>query len=215
MKVPLFIYGSGDLGRQCYDLVCSTCPSMYHIEGFIDDIQPVGTPIVDNVQVLGGLGFLAEPKLVATRPAILMAIGYNHLGIRFEKYTFLKGLGFKFPNLISPAANIAVTTSMGDGNIVLAGAILDHRVRIGNINYIDLNVTLSHNNTIDDNNFITAGTVTAGFVIVGSHNFIGIQSAITDKVAIGSHNFICARSLLTQSIDDKRRVVNICDQKIF
>lgn len=211
-----FIYGAGYLGIQFYNFINAQCSGDYKIIGFIDDTKTVNTDVVGGLTVVGNLKYLQANKVYDPETtALFLAVGYKYLPRRYELYLTCKEIGYAFPNLVHQRSHIENDISIGEGNIILPGAVIDHNVSIGNVNFIDINVSLSHNNTIGDNNFLTVATATAGFVTIGNSNFIGMQSTITDRVTVGNNNFLSARCILAKSIKDNKRIVTLAEQKIF
>jgi acetyltransferase-like isoleucine patch superfamily enzyme len=211
----VFIYGAGVLGRQVYHLINNI--TEINISGFIDDTKEIGTSILSEHKVSENRLTLEE-KLrknpnFTNEHGLILAIGPDNLEERWKVFLWGIEKGFRFPNLIHPAASLDISATVGKGNIILANATIDYEVAIGDANYMDIGSLISHNNKIGNNNFFTTGCATAGHVKFGSHNFVGMHSTFTDSVEVGNKNYFSAKNLICRNISDKRKIVTFQDQK--
>jgi len=206
----LIIYGGGQLGRQIYSLLATHSAHKSQVLGFADDMQDKGVEVIAGVRTLGGLGDIVDES--GTRPEeamLVMGIGYSNMVARGMAYSRAKELGYAFGGFVHPAAYVEPDVQLGEGCIVLAGAVLDQHVTAGPINHFDISTTIGEYSIIDANNYIAAGATLAGSVMVGRNNFIGLDVTVVDDISIGNNNYINAKSLVYKNIDDDRRVVEI------
>jgi UDP-3-O-[3-hydroxymyristoyl] glucosamine N-acyltransferase len=211
----VLIYGSGLLGTQAYHLI-SQIPDI-NISGFVDDTKEIGESIFPDQKVIDNMETL-EKKITKephfTRDyGLILAIGSDNLEARWKVFLWGIEKGFRFPNLVHPAACIDPSATFGKGNIILANATVDYEVSIGDANYLDIGSLISHNNKIGNNNFFTAGCAAAGHVKFGSHNFVGMHSTFTDYVEVGNENYFSAKNLVNRNVQDKRKILTFQDQK--
>ena len=86
----------------------------------------------------------------------------------------LKALGFMLPNVIHARAIIEPSCTIGEGNVILAGANIGSKTVIGNNCYINTKTMISHECVIDDGVRVAPGAILAGRIYVGKNTLIGI-----------------------------------------
>ncbi len=208
MKIA--IYGSGVLGVYCYKLIMNLFNTDYKILGFIDDFRKPGEKVIGDDTILGNIDDLQQ--FSPDEVKLVLAIGYENLAARYSCYKGCKEKGFSFINLIHPDVIRYADLTIGEGNIILAGSVIDQNINIGNANYIDMGCIFSHDASIGDNNFFALGFNSAGFIKIGNSNFIGMKTAVTDHLTIGDNNYICSGSLITADLGNARKVYTIYQQ---
>lgn len=209
-KKPVAIYGSGMLGIQVYHVLKAYYAEQWDIVGFIDDTKPSGEVIVDGICTVGSLALIAASEgFNASNISIVMAIGYGHLDKKYDAFANAKALGYHFETVIHPHAFIEKSVTVGEGNIFLAGVVIDQHVEIGDINYFDIATKVGECSKIGDSNYLAAGATLAGFVQVGQSNFVGLDTTVVSFMKIGHRNFINAKTLITSDIDDDNKVIQV------
>ena len=168
------------------------------IIGYLDDIQPQRRgQIFEGKKVLGGseqLDWLKEQGITTC------VLAFGHCMRRIEIGDMLIQRGFTVLPVVHPNATTASDVSMGDGVVVLAGAILDAGCRIGNYTIVNNGAVISHECIVGEGTHVCPGVQLAGQVIVGRGCWLGIGSTVIDKVNIGNHAFIGAGSVVTKDI---------------
>lgn len=206
----LLVYGAGRLGTQVARLVMGSAP--HRVAGFIDDTLAIGTPVLDDLVVLGSLSDLAD-DCCGPEPSILFAIGYSDLTARRRAFERAKALGISILTYVHPQAWVADDAIVGEGSIVLPGARVDVGSRIGRANFLDLNVVLSEDCRIGDGNFLAAGTVLGGRARIGHASFVGLNCTVVDEVSIGSECTVNAGTLVHRDVADGDRLVELPVQR--
>lgn len=209
-KKNILIYGSGMLGQQVYHLLKEYYCDKWHILGFIDDIKAPGEVVIDTLLTVGGLDQLRQSGTYGSQQVTLvMAIGYNRLDKKMQAYSNAKTYGYTFETVVHPKAFIEKSAHLGEGNIFLAGTVIDQHVVVGDINYFDISTTVGECSTIANANYIAAGATLAGFVQLGDSNFVGLDTTIVSYKKVGQRNFINAKSLVASDIDDDNQVIQV------
>jgi UDP-3-O-[3-hydroxymyristoyl] glucosamine N-acyltransferase len=98
---------------------------------------------------------------------------------------------------------------VGEGSVVLGGAILDQQVEIGVACFIDIGVRLGAGTVIGDNNYLSSGTSTGSRVRIGDDSFFGMDVTITTDVQVGSRLFINAKSLVPRNMGSDIKLVEV------
>lgn len=204
------IYGAGELGRQVLHHVRAYQADVSEVVGFIDDTRDPGEPVTEGLLTLGGLE--AARSTAASAPAdahLLFAVGYGDMRRRGVALERALAAGYALHSVIHPRASIEPGVELGPGCVVLAGTVLDQRVRVGRACYLDVGVRLTNATVIGDNNYLATGVATGSRVRIGSHCFIGMDCTITTDVTIGDHVFVNAKTLVPRDVPSDVRLVEV------
>ena len=127
---------------------------------------------------------------------IAWGIGDNE--IRSKKAQLIK----EFVTLIHPKAIVADKVQIGEGSVVMAGAIINPSVSIGKHTIINTAAIVEHDCIIEDFVHIAPNCSLAGSVKIGKKSFIGIGSTVIQNISIGHNSIIGAASLVLDNIED-------------
>lgn len=180
---PLLIIGASSFGRLVA-VLAADCQR--EVAGFVDDTT-------FGAGILGGTGDLGGALLPANHE-LVMGVGYRHLSARWQLFTRLTAMGFRFPSLVHPTARISTQARIGEGSLVMAGADVDAFTQIGSACVLWPRAVVSHDNNIGVNTFISPAATLCGFVSVGQGSFIGANSTIVDGSTLGEGSFVKAAS---------------------
>jgi sugar O-acyltransferase (sialic acid O-acetyltransferase NeuD family) len=112
-----------------------------------------------------------------------------------------------FTNAIHPSVIFSPFASMGKGNMILHGVIIQAQTRIGDHVILNTGVRIDHDNIIGDYVHIAPGAVLCGTVEVGEGTFIGAGSTIIPGKKIGAWAIVGAGSVVIQDVPDHAVVV--------
>ncbi len=107
-----------------------------------------------------------------------------------------------FATLVHPKAVVAEGVHIGEGSVVMAGAIINPDARIGAHTIINTAAVIEHDCTVGDYVHIAPNCALAGGVQVGEGSFVGIGSSVIQNVAIGKDVLVGAASLVLENIGD-------------
>ncbi len=139
---------------------------------------------------------------------ILMAMGYNDLNrSRASMFGRLRGLGYTVETYVHPDAHVHSAYPLGEGSIVLPGAVVEPHARLGANAMVWCNATLAHHSTVGDNAWIASGAVLSGQAVIGANTFVGVNATVVNQVAVGEFNVIGAGALITK--DTKANSVHL------
>lgn len=173
--MQLLIYGSKEFSQTVTELA-EDCD--FHVAGLIDDFSK-------DEKVLGTLDRVAQ-----THPPsefhIAIAIGYGNLAARWQVWQRVKAAGYTAPPLIHPRAYVAKSAVLGEGSMIMAGAIVDVRSRVGDITVVWPGACINHDGTLGDNCFVSPNATLCGYVDLGAHSFVGAGAAIVDHCTVPS-----------------------------
>jgi sugar O-acyltransferase (sialic acid O-acetyltransferase NeuD family) len=196
-RKSIIILGAGGGAKMCIDALDDS--SEYQVIGLLDDNKNIGD-LIQNIPIIGNFNCIKQ-LLENNYDNFILAYGVLENRIkRFEFYTYLKGLGCKFPNLIHPKSIVEKSVSMGEGNVILAGANIGSSVKMGNMNYINNNSLISHDCKLENNIHIAPGAVLASSIFIKSHVLIGMNSTIFYGLTIGESSTVLNGLIINSSI---------------
>ena len=171
MKV--LVYGSRMFGQVIRCLV-EDCG--HEFAGYIDDSH-------EGADVLGPFASVRQ-----THPppafACVNAVGYSDLAARSSVTTRIKNAGYTMPVLVHPRAYVSATSSVGAGTFVMAGALVDCRVTLGDNVVVWPGVCVSHDCAISSNTFLSPNCTVCGDCRVGSDCFVGAGAVIVSHADV-------------------------------
>ena len=159
----------------------------WHIVGILDSQRAPGSTVL-------GVPVLGVDSDDAFRHMAACGVGFAACGIglverhheRHRLYQRLKTSGFELPNLVHPHATVEPSAVMGEGNQIMAQAVLGSDARIGNGCIVNAGAIVSHDCRLGDHVHIAPGAILAGGVQVGSNTLIGMGVTIYLRARIGS-----------------------------
>lgn len=147
-----------------------------------------------------GLSQLAG-NLPPDRHAIVMAMGYSNVNAdRRSMFERLKAMGYAIETYIHPQAMIHTTFPIGEGCLVLPGALVEPEVRLGANTVVWGNVTISHHSVVGSHAWIASGAVVSGNARIGDQCFIGVNATIVNAVTVGEQVVVGAGALITKDV---------------
>lgn len=135
---------------------------------------------------------------------VIMAVGYDDLNrVRESLFSRLKEMGYIFETYIHPDARVYTAYPLGEGCVVLPGAVIEPHVQVGANTIIWCNVTLAHHSNVGINCWIASGTVLSGQTRILRNSFIGVNVTVVNQVTVGEYNVIGAGALITKDTKTK------------
>lgn len=104
--------------------------------------------------------------------------------------------------LIHPSAVKAESVKIGVGNVVMAGAILNPYVVVGNHCIINTGASVDHDSIIHDFVHIAPHCTLCGEVEIGEGTWVGAGTTIIQGIHIGKNCFIGAGAVVVKDIPD-------------
>ena len=184
MSLPqILLIGAGGHAAACIDVIEKE--HRFQIAGILGLPEEVGRTVLGY----SALGVDADLGSYAIRYRhALVCIGqFKSPKFRIKFYDSLKAAGFNLPTVISPTAHVSTHAVLGEGTIVMHGAIINARASIGRNCIINSRALIEHDVKIGDHCHVATAAVVNGGVFIGAGSFIGSNSAIRQSVKIGEH----------------------------
>ena len=191
MKEIVLIGGGGHC-ESCIDVIEQE--GTYEIVGIVDKKELIGKKVL-NYEVFATDEDL--PLLAKKYRYVLITIGQiGSPEIRRKIYNLVKGLGFELPVVKSPLAYVSKYAEIGEGTIIMHGAIVNAGARIGKNCIINSKALIEHGAVIGDFSHISTGVIINGGVVVGQDCFLGSNSTTKQYTKIPNGSFIKAGSVV-------------------
>lgn len=203
-------YGAGYLGQQVYHHVSSYCRDTAEVIGFLDDTKPAGQEVTDGLRTLGSLADAAfAPALQPEAIDLVFAIGYTSMRLRRAALERVLAAGYRLFTVVHPRAFIEPNAQLGQGCVVLAGAVIDQHVSVGPACFVDIGVRLTAGTQVGCNNYFSSGTSTGSRVKIGDDCFFGMDCTVITEVQMGSNLFVNAKTLVPRNVGDNVKLVEV------
>jgi len=190
-KKKIILIGGGGHCKACIDVVEQT--EAYQIVGIIDMPEKVGEktlgyPVIGTDEQI--------PDFKEKTDEFLITLG--QIGLpkqRKDIYEFLKKNSCKLATVISPLAYISQHASIGEGSIVMHGALVNADAKIGNNCIINTKALVEHDAIIEDNCHVATAAIINGGVRLGADSFFGSNAVSKQYISIAKESFIKANSV--------------------
>jgi sugar O-acyltransferase (sialic acid O-acetyltransferase NeuD family) len=201
--MAVVVYGAGGQARVLLELMdrAGICP----IAGIVDDNPELQNGKVDGINVLGPIDRLAALIRVHRIHRAVIAIGNNADRKRLADHA--RSLGLRLPVLIHPQAYVSPTAKLGDGTVVMAGAIVSAHVTMGELGIINTRASIDHDCYIGDCVHIAPGVTLAGGVTVGNGALLGVGACVIPNLCIGDNALVGAGSVVIRDVPSSTIVV--------
>ncbi len=190
----LILLGAGGHAKSCVDVV--ELENIYKIIGLVGLPSEVG-------QVYLGYAVIADDaemsRLASLHPNALVSVGQiSSPDLRIRLFNSARAAGFRFPEVVSPRAQVSRHASIGAGSIVMHGAVVNAGAVIGENCIVNTHAIVEHDAVIGDHCHISTGATVNGGVRVGAGSFLGSGAIIREGLAIPAGSFIKMGSLVVR-----------------
>ena len=182
----LIIIGASGHGKVVADIAAL---DDYKDIVFLDDNESVkecaGWPVIGN-------------STEAPDGEIIVAVGNTETRKRLmELYS-----GRIQPVLIHPKAVVAENVEIGDGSVVMAGAVINPGVRIGKGVIVNTSSSVDHDCIVRDYCHISVGAHLCGTVTVGEGTWVGAGATVSNNINICGGCMIGAGAVVIKDITE-------------
>jgi sugar O-acyltransferase (sialic acid O-acetyltransferase NeuD family) len=121
---------------------------------------------------------------------------------RVRLYRQAREAGFEMPAVISPHARVSGHASIGDGCIVMYGALVNANAKVGSNCIINSRALVEHDAQVGDHCHISTGAILNGNVRVGASSFIGSGTVTKHDVSVGTGCLVGVASVIRHDLAD-------------
>lgn len=183
----LIIIGASGHGKVVADIALK---SGYKILGFIDDDK-------SKRELLGYriLGTSEKIPSYMDKSEFIIAIGNNSVRKKLSK-----AYSLNWATLIHPFTSISTNVTIGEGSVIMAGAIINSSAKIGSHCIINTGAIIEHDNQISDYVHLSPSVALGGTVQIGEETHIGIGAKIRNNITITEQCVIGAGGVVIHDI---------------
>ncbi len=191
------VYGAGGHAQVVCDVLRATG---WTVRTIINDYPGNHHPASRNV--VPGLRLLGADRFPTLDAPVVMAVGRN--GERAELVAMLEDLPVpvRFAQAVHPLALIAPTAAIGEGSVVLHGAIVQPNATLGRHVLVNTAASIDHDNVIGDFVHVSPHATLCGHVQVGEGTHIGAGAVVIPKVRIGRWCRVGAGAVVLTDLPD-------------
>lgn len=188
-SLAMFLYGASGHAKVIID---SLVASGVNVSGLFDD-NP------DVTELLGYKVFGPFDRELSESEELIISVGDN--GIR-------KKIAERLPDDVlyglvrHPSAVISEYACLGDGTVVMQGAVVQSCARIGNHCIINTAASVDHDCVIEDYVHISPNATLCGSVTVGEGSQIGAGSVIIPGIKVGRWSIVAAGAVVMKDVPD-------------
>lgn len=196
--MKLVVIGGGEHAR----VVIETARSQgLDVEGFVDPAPCEDTQHRLGVRWLGG---------DAVRDDVVYVLGVGAIGVGDVRAKLVaRYAGARFATIVHARAWVSPTAMLGDGTVVLAGAIVQTGARIGAHAVVGTSSVIEHDVTLGAFVQTGPGVVLGGGASVGDGSYLGLRACVRDHVAIGSRAVVGMGAVVTTRVADGATVLGV------
>ncbi|MDQ6886344.1 MAG: NeuD/PglB/VioB family sugar acetyltransferase [Gemmatimonadota bacterium] len=132
----------------------------------------------------------------------LLAIGDNWVRGRLAESLRRSLPGLPFPTAIHPTAAIGRDVTIGEGTVIMAGAVINGPTRIGRHCAILARSSVDHDSILGDFSSLAPGVSQGGGVTVGEYAAIGVGASVRHGIRIGAHTVVGAGAAVVADLPD-------------
>lgn len=201
MNKELIIIGAGGHGLVVADIAKQ---NGYQKIVFLDDNKEkvYDYPIIGN-----------SSEAVKYRDSnFFVAIGNN--SVRGHFVTALEEKDINVISLIHPSSIIAGDVVIGNGTVIMAGAIVNCKSKIGKGVILNTGCTVDHENIIGDYVHLSPGCHTSGQVVIQKETWLGTGSIVINNVEICERCTIGAGCVVISDLSQPGTYVGVPARRI-
>ena len=148
---------------------------------------------------LGPDAVLASRDPMHTR--LVAGVGGIHSNeLRRRLFEQAKQAGFTFQTLVHPCAFVADDVEIGEGAVLMAGAVIQTGCRIGANAIVNTGAIVDHDCRIGAHAHVGPGACLSGEVSVGAGAHVGAGSSVIQGITIGSSALLAAGGVAVRDI---------------
>jgi sugar O-acyltransferase (sialic acid O-acetyltransferase NeuD family) len=180
--------------------------SGYCMVGCTEARLPIGTHVLDHVEVIGSDDILASLLQQGVKVAFIGIGDPLTNRKRADIYNELTRMGFILPALIAPGAEIGSESEIGPGSVVLRGASIGPRCKVGANVLVNQGSILCHDSIVSDHCHLAPGAIVAGRCHIGTGTTIGMGATVYMGVSVGDWTLVHNNVAITRNISSNQVV---------
>lgn len=201
----IILIGGGGHARACIDVI--EVGGFFKVAGIVDVAEKVGASVL-GYPIVGTANELSE-LVDRWRNAFICVGQIESAAVRVALYHRLVELGARLPSICSPLAHVSTHAVVGEGTIVMHGAIVNAGARIGRNCIVNSGALIEHDADVGDHVHISTQAVVNGGAQIGSGSFVGSHGTVAQGVALPCGSVLGAGGVLVRSPSEAAVFVGI------
>jgi sugar O-acyltransferase (sialic acid O-acetyltransferase NeuD family) len=202
MRPKVVVLGAGGHGKVVLELLL--LDKTMDVAGLIDANPALRGTTVLGVPVLGG------DDQIARSGATGFVVGIGNVGNpepRRRVFDAALARGLSPVRLVHPSATISGFAEVGEGTVVMAGAIVNPGAVLGRNVIVNTGAIVDHDCRIGDHAHVAPGARLSGGVTVGRSALIGVGASVRQGIAIGEEAIVGAGAVVVGDVAARVTVV--------
>lgn len=191
--VPIFVFGAGGHGRVVAEIVLA-CGWTVH--GFLDDAAEKHAATILGLPMCGADEWLRS----GARGRIALGIGDNRAREAIAER--IRSAGASLISAVHPTAVVSPSAKLGEGVVVMAGAVLNAACWIGDGAIINTGAVIEHDVRVGNYAHVSSNCTTGGGAQIGDRALIGLAASVLPSKRVGSDSVVGAGAVVTRDIGD-------------
>jgi sugar O-acyltransferase (sialic acid O-acetyltransferase NeuD family) len=199
--------GSGGHAKVVLDIL-----SFYHeyqVVGLTTGDKGLTGQTVLGTPILGTDDILPRLRAEGIEAAFIGVGSVGDCRLRRRLFELARELGFKMINLVHPAAYVAHSVQMGQGNVVMAQAAINPSVVLGDNVIVNTGAQLDHDCQVANHVHIGPGAHLSGNVSVDTCAHVGVGATIIQGVHIGTGAIVGAGTTVLRDVSPHTTVFGV------
>jgi sugar O-acyltransferase (sialic acid O-acetyltransferase NeuD family) len=150
-----------------------------------------------TVNVHPGIRRVGQENFPPVDVPVVLAVGING-----ERAELDRMLDATYAQAIHPSALIAPTATIGEGTVVLHGAVVQPNARLGRHVLINTAASVDHDCVVEDYAHISPHATLSGHVHIGEGTHIGAGAVLIPKIRVGRWCRVGAGAVVVRDLPD-------------
>ncbi len=176
-----------------------------------DPLLPKGTEVM-GCSVAGADDMLPELFQAGYTQAFVTVGSIKNWTIRKRLAEMAATIGFTFPVIADPSAQISQYTKIGSGTFIGKSAVVNAEAYIGDHCIINTGAVLEHECLISEFCHVSVGAVLCGGVTLGKGVFVGAGSTIIQMVKVADGAVVGANSTVLKDVASNKTVYGVVSE---
>jgi len=193
---PVIIVGAGGHAAVALDVLRLTGRAVL---GLVDDDPDLTGRRVAGHEVLG-----VGQAVFEHNPAdveLVNAIGsVNRPDARAAIFERFHQRGYRFAQVVHPAAGVAASAQLGEGVQVMAGAVIQPGAAVHADALINTRASIDHDTAVGAHTHVAPGVTVCGGVAIGAGCHIGAGATLVQGVRISSGAVVAAGAVVVRDV---------------
>jgi len=184
----IFVYGAGGHARVILDTLKNGI------------VEYGVTTVADDDPALHGTDLLGQ--VIRGEETIRDERGFVAIGNNKTRLLVASRFRGRLVTLVHRRAFVSDNVVLGEGTLIMAGAIVNVCARVGSNSIINTGATVGHDAVIGDGVHVAPGCNLCGGVDIGDWVLLGVGTVVVPGVKIGRNAFVHAGQVITRDVPE-------------